>query len=72
MKYEDAGVSFSPLDYVFLIYMSASAAHFCDLLVSFDLKLWVTTPTHARGHTLDVIITRNQCRVIEGVGPSDL
>ena len=37
---------------------------FNDLLASFDLKQWVTTPTHASGHTLDLIITRNQCGVL--------
>ena len=41
----------------------SSATHFRDLLASFDLK-WVTTPTHASEHTLDLIITRNQCRVL--------
>ena len=37
---------------------------FNELLASFDLKQWVTTPTHASGHTLDLIITRNQCGVL--------
>ena len=37
---------------------------FNDLLASFDLKQWVTTPTQASGHTLDLIITRNQCGVL--------
>lgn len=42
----------------------SSATHFRDLLASFDLRKWVTTPTHASGHTLDLIITRNQCGVL--------
>ena len=42
----------------------SSAMHFWDLMASFDLKQWVTTPTHASGHTLDLIITRNQCGVL--------
>lgn len=36
----------------------SSATHFWDLLVSFDLKQWVTLPTHTSGHTLDLTITR--------------
>ena len=42
----------------------SSATHFRDLLASFDLKQWVTTPTYASGNTLDLIITRNQCGVL--------
>ena len=41
-----------------------NALHFCNLT---DLKQWVTTPTHTSGHTLDLIITRNQCKIIENV-----
>ena len=37
------------------------------MLASFDLKQWVTTPTHTLGHTLDLIITRNQCGVLEDI-----
>ena len=44
-----------------------NALHFCDLIASFDLKQWVTTPTHTSGHILDLIITRNQCKLIENV-----
>ena len=40
-----------------------NALHFCDLIS--DLKQWVTTPTHTSGNTLDLIITRNQCKIIE-------
>ena len=43
------------------------ALHFCDLIASFDLKQWVTTPTHTSGHILDLIITRNQCKLIDNV-----
>ena len=44
-----------------------NALHFCDLMASFHLKQWVTTPTHTSGHILDLIITRNQCKLIENV-----
>ena len=44
-----------------------NAEHFGDLLASFDLKQWVTGPTHTSGHTLDLIITRHQCNLIEDV-----
>ena len=40
-----------------------NALHFCDLIASFDLKQWVTTPTRTSGHILDLIITRNQCNL---------
>ena len=42
-----------------------NALHFCDLIASFDLKQWVTTLTHTSGHILDLIITRNQCKLID-------
>ena len=45
----------------------ANAVQFCDLIASFDLKQWVTMPTHTSGHTLDLIITRNQCNLMEDV-----
>ena len=44
-----------------------NAEHFGDLLASLDLKQWVTGPTHTSGHTLDLIITRHQCNLIEDV-----
>lgn len=44
-----------------------NAMHFCDLIASFDLKQWVTMPTHTSGHTLGSIITRNQCNLMEDV-----
>ena len=44
-----------------------NAVHFGDLIASFDLKQWVPEPTHTSGHTLDLIITRNQCNLIEDV-----
>ena len=33
-----------------------NALQFCDLIASFDLKQWVTMPTHTSGHTLDLIL----------------
>ena len=45
--------------------------HFGDLLASFDLKQWVTGLTHTSGHTLDLIITRHQCNLIEDVRVHD-
>ena len=44
-----------------------NAVHSGELIASFDLKQWVTGPTHTSGHTLDLIITRNQCNLIEDV-----
>ena len=44
-----------------------NAVQFCDLRASFDLKQWVTMPTHTSCHTLDLIITRNQCNLLEDV-----
>ena len=44
-----------------------NAVHFGDLIAHFDLKQWVAGPTHTSGHTLDLIITRNQCNLIEDV-----
>ena len=55
----------------------SSAMHFWDLLASFDLKQWLTMPTHTSGHTLDLTITRKlvwsfRRRKHYGCGPSDL
>ena len=44
-----------------------NAVHSGELIASFDLKQWVTGPTHTSGHTLDLIITRNQCNLIKDV-----
>ena len=38
----------------------------CDLLVSMGLKQHVLQPTHERGHTLDLIITRISDNIIAG------
>lgn len=35
------------------------AGKFLDLLTSFNLKQHVTSPTHEKGHTLDLVITRD-------------
>ena len=43
------------------------AAIFLDLLDSMNLKQLVTGPTHQRGHTLDLIITRETDSVVHGV-----
>ena len=55
----------------FILHVDSScdvnAVHFCDLIASFDLKQWVTMPTHTSGYTLDLIITRNQCNLMEDV-----
>lgn len=48
-----------------------NAVHFGDLIASFDLKQWVTGPTHTSGHTLNLIITRNQCNLIGNVTVHD-
>ena len=44
-----------------------NAMQFGDLIASFDLKQWMTGPIHTSGHTLDLIITRNQCNLVEDV-----
>ena len=38
-----------------------------NLLESFNLKQHVATPTHSRGHTLDLIITRSEDDVVDGI-----
>ena len=43
------------------------AAIFLDLLDSMNLKQLVTGPTHERGHTLDLIITRATDTVVHGI-----
>ena len=43
------------------------ATKFSHLLDSFNLKQHVTTPTHNRGHILDVIITRSDDDLVDNV-----
>ena len=43
------------------------AAIFLDLLDSMNLKKLVTEHTHQRGHTLDLIITRETDSVVHGI-----
>ena len=43
------------------------AAIFLDLLESMNLKQLVTGPTHERGHTLDLTITRETDSVVHGI-----
>ena len=38
-----------------------------NLLESFNLKQHVPTPTHSRGHTLDLIITRSEDDLVDGI-----
>ena len=38
-----------------------------NLLESFNLKQHVATPTHSRGHTLDLIITRSEDDLVDGI-----
>ena len=38
-----------------------------NLLESFNLKQHVATPTHSRGHTLDLIITRSEDDPVDGI-----
>ena len=38
-----------------------------NLLESFNLKQHVATPTHFRGHTLDLIITRSEDDLVDGI-----
>ena len=38
-----------------------------NLLESFNLKQHVATPTHSRGHTLDLIITRIEDDLVDGI-----
>src|SRR5271155_5747741 len=37
---------------------------FSNLLETFDLKQHITLPTHNRGHTLDLLITRSNSTII--------
>ena len=38
-----------------------------NLLESFNLKQHVATPIHSRGHTLDLIITRSEDDLVDGI-----
>ena len=42
-----------------------------NLLESFNLKQHVATPTHSRGHTLDLIITRSEDDLVDGIVVGD-
>ena len=46
---------------------SRDAVKFLELLSSYDLKQHVSTATHSRGHTLDLVITRTDDTVIHSV-----
>ena len=46
---------------------NADATKFHNLLESFNLKQHVATPTHSRGHTLDLIITRSEENLVDGI-----
>ena len=41
-----------------------NSERFRDILESFNLKNIVNSPTHISGHTLDLVITRNTCEII--------
>ena len=41
------------------------ATQFLDILDAHGLRQHVTEPTHAKGHTLDLLITRDQSKVLE-------
>lgn len=43
------------------------ATKFHNLLESFNLKQHVPTPIHSRGHTLDLIITRSEDDLVDGI-----
>ena len=46
----------------------ANSKSFLRLLESFSLKQHVNFPTHIRGHTLDLLITRFDSEIIQSVG----
>ena len=46
---------------------NADATKLHNLLESFNLKQHVATPTHSRGHTLDLIITRSEDDPVDGI-----
>lgn len=48
------------------------ATKFVNLLESFDLIQHVNQPTHARGHVLDLIITRSSEQLIEDIVVKDM
>ena len=49
----------------------SDAQVFLDLLTSIGLKQHVTVPTHISGHTLDLLITRENDPVISSVPVAD-
>ena len=52
----------------------SSSRKFHDLMDCFDLKQHDVGPTHIKGHTIDVVITRNKANLVSNVKvtPSDL
>ena len=44
---------------------------FSNLLASFDLKQHINVPTHHLGHTLDLLITRSDCKIVSSVSCDD-
>ena len=47
------------------------SAQFNNLLTSFDLTQHLNVPTHHLGHTLDLLITRSECKSISSVSCND-
>ena len=48
-----------------------NAEHFLSVLDTFDLQQHVHQSTHARGHTLDLIITRSSDQLVEDLSVTD-
>ena len=48
------------------------ATKFKDLMSLHDLKQHIVDPTHVKGHTLDVVITRSKESFIGDVGVTEL
>ena len=45
---------------------------FLELLDNFGLIVRVNGPTHVAGHTLDLLITRTECKIVENIQVSDI
>ena len=50
---------------------TTEAITYSDFLDLFDLKNYVTFPIHNKGHTLDLVLTNNECTIMAEVTQGD-
>ena len=50
---------------------TVEAITYSDFLDLFNLKNHVTFPTHSKGHTLDLVLTDNECTIMAEVTQGD-